>query len=773
MDKISSTHGCTRMTDFVINNTGSQTGTSGADKLTYNINVAGGVTLTGLTGTAAGYAGTFNGPTTNDGAFTLIERFEFNDNVGGNDNITVGDNADTLNGGAGNDTLNGAGGADVIVTGTGSDSVDGGAGNDTVTGTLDGTDNLFGGADTDLLVIAGGATAMVMGASTIVAGAATINHSLFERFDITGSTQGDEIATGTGDDTIDGGAGDDEIEAGAGADEITTGTGSDTVDGAAGDDVITVTLDGIDSIDGGDDTDTLVVVGGSLALTMTATSIGETAGGTIDFLNIESLRITGSSANDELLGGTGADILNGGDGNDTINGGGGLDTLTGGAGIDFLVIDQSASTTAVSVDLTLTTGRITGFEGAIVTTGSGDDSFRGKRPAANDTTSVGENDVVSLGAGNDRASVMLYGDDTLDGGADTDTLVVFGRGAVAVTTSSFVQIGSTFAATYTSADGSSIDATGFENVEFVGSSVGDSFQSGSGADKLFGEDGDDVLDSGKGIDEIYGGAGNDMWIKDLSGASKIVLIDVNGTNLKGYLTTGKYQNIEGVQVVTGSKNDTVTTHVSADMDDSLTLGGGNDIANVYVIGNDSVFGGGGTDRMNIIATDDVVGMEFNFGTKTASSYAGSVNVGDNSVEWTGVEVLRFTGKSGADDVTAGIGADTLSGNGGNDVLAGGAGSDRLFGGAGADTITGGNGNDFLYGGDGADRFVFSKTGNSGNDKIFGWVDGQDKVRVVDAVFGDFTITARNGDAIVTFDNGTRLVIDNAAGDIGAGDFVFV
>ncbi|MBA4062360.1 MAG: hypothetical protein C0501_01380 [Isosphaera sp.] len=74
----------------------------------------------------------------------------------GNDTVTGGAGNDTLTGAAGNDTLNGGGGNDTLDGGDGNDSLNGGDGADTLLGG-DGNDTLSGGgADGDVDTILGG-----------------------------------------------------------------------------------------------------------------------------------------------------------------------------------------------------------------------------------------------------------------------------------------------------------------------------------------------------------------------------------------------------------------------------------------------------------------------------------------------------------------------------------------------------------------------------------------------------------------------------------------
>jgi len=69
----------------------------------------------------------------------------------------------------------------------------------------------------------------------------------------------------------------------------------------------------------------------------------------------------------------------------------------------------------------------------------------------------------------------------------------------------------------------------------------------------------------------------------------------------------------------------------------------------------------------------------------------------------------LTGGSGVDKFTGGAGADVITGNKGADVLLGGNGNDAISGGAGNDTIEGEAGADTLTGGAGDDTFTTDET----------------------------------------------------------------
>lgn len=98
---------------------------------------------------------------------------------------------------------------------------------------------------------------------------------------------------GSGSDTLKGKSGDDVLNGGSGNDRLTGGAGDDVLNGGSGNDVL----------DGGSGDD----------------------------------RLNGGSGNDALEGGAGDDILNGGSGNDILQGGLGDDILIGGSGDDIFV----------------------------------------------------------------------------------------------------------------------------------------------------------------------------------------------------------------------------------------------------------------------------------------------------------------------------------------------------------------------------------------------------------------------------------------------------
>ena len=212
---------------------------------------------------------------------TETERFQVN-GLGGNDSITAHDGVGALtllsvDGGAGNDTVNGSDGPDLILGGDGNDVLNGGGGGDRIVGGT-GADTMNGGAGDDTLV----------------------------------------WNNGDGTDVINGDAGNDDVEV----------NGSPT----AGD-VFTVQPNG-----GRIKFDRTNLVAFSLDIgsseTMHANGLGGDDTITVGDVGSYSVTASGGAGNDTLTGGSSSETFLGGSGNDTINPGGGHDVVFGGEGDD-------------------------------------------------------------------------------------------------------------------------------------------------------------------------------------------------------------------------------------------------------------------------------------------------------------------------------------------------------------------------------------------------------------------------------------------------------
>ncbi|MFM7161446.1 MAG: calcium-binding protein, partial [Planctomycetaceae bacterium] len=282
---------------------------------------------------------------------------------------------------------------------------------------------------------------------------------------ITGSDQADTLSGNALANVLLGGLGNDVLRGAAGNDSLTGGAGDDWLWGGAGNDfylfdadsqlgsdqVMEVAGEGLDTLDFSATTTRSVTLdlaattaqavtgaGGFLSLSLTAGDVVENA--------------VGGALADTLLGNALANSLNGGVGNDTLRGFGGEDTLVGGGGDDLLagglgddvyaflpttqlgtdtvvegagegldLLDFSASTAGVTVDLRISGAQTVNanlqlnltaasqFEmivgGTLGDTLYGNDGFN----------------VLLGGAGNDTL-FGLGGRDLLFGGSGADTL---------------------------------------------------------------------------------------------------------------------------------------------------------------------------------------------------------------------------------------------------------------------------------------------------------------------------------------------------------------
>ncbi|MEG4987522.1 DUF4347 domain-containing protein [Microcoleus sp. BR0-C5] len=168
----------------------------------------------------------------------------------------------------------------------------------------------------------------------------------------------------------------------------------------------------------------------------------------------------------------------------------------------------------------------------------------------------------------------------------------------------------------------------------------------------------------------------------------------------------------------------------------------------------------------------------------------------------------FNGTAGVDQVNGGDGSDILYGKAGNDILDGGDGndivyggddddllnggngSDRLYGDAGNDTVNGDAGNDILYGGDGDDILnggagsdrLYGDAGNDtfilasgmGQDSIYNFQDGKDKIQLNGLAFGDLLITQSGTNTQIKLLATPSVILASLqninSGLIGAADF---
>ncbi|MGE5564190.1 MAG: hypothetical protein ACM3ZV_12930 [Bacillota bacterium] len=547
--------------------------------------------------------------------------------MGGNDTLIAGYYTSLLDGGDGNDFLDGRNGSYLR-------DLEGGAGNDTIysgnnTAVVnggDGDDTLYTSAETH-----GGAgnDTIILNSSSYYSGAVTGDAGDDQ---ITGNSNRDWLQGNDGSDTLRGGQGDDTIDGGADADHLYGGFGNDLLVGGAGNDIFGFgqgdAKDVITDFTSGDlvqvngyasaqsitqsGADVVVVFSADDQITLLNTTVATVQAG-MQFL---------SDTNDTIIGGAGDDDLSGYGGNDTIAGNDGNDILAGGAGGD--VLDGGAG------DDVIFSGNVSPPYGYL-------NSYALTPPQLDQGSEV---DTITGGAGSDTIFAG-YGDN-VDGGADGpyfgDTLYISFQGA-----SSGIDFDNHL--TTQTIGGGTI--TGIESIAWVeGSNFGDHIDLGS-----------DLYNPYPGHTQVYGMAGDDTLI---AGFDTAVLDGGDGNDTLDGRPSGYLQEVDG-----GAGDDIIYTPTTP----TLANGGdGNDV----IYGSGETHGGAGDDTIYVGETSFPRPVTGDDGNDTI--HGGSY--GDN-----------LDGSAGNDAIDGGGGDDVIRGGSGDDVLTGGAGNDQFYVGDGNDTIT--------------------------------------------------------------------------------------
>lgn len=475
-----------------------------------------------------------------------------------------------------------------------------------------------------------------------------------------------------------------------------------------------------------------------------------------------------SGGNDIINTGDGNDVLSGGAGDDALGGAGGVDTIIGGAGNDYWTGNLGTAAVNIAIDLNgtsafLGTGSVTETEGMNLTTGSGNDSFVTHRTAA-------MNDVITSGAGADRILVYGGGTDSANGGDGNDRLTLIYETASndVHLTDLTSDVGGGYSGKFDGQGGNNLYFTGIEQFTFIDRAGGnDIINTGGGDDVLNGGGGADILNGGGGIDKIDGGAGKDTWGGDLSTASEIIAINLNGAS--SFLGDGQVTRIEAMNLKTGSGNDVLKGHQTSGLGDTIASGDGGDDITLYNGGTDSVDGGAGSDTLNVvcaIASNDI--YLTNLTEDAEGGYSGKFDgQGGNDIYFSHIETFTFVDRWGGNDIiNTGKGNDVLSGGGGDDSLLGGQGIDRIDGGVGNDrwggdlsftneniSINVNGGSTFLGSGSVRNIEALNLITGGGNDTVKGHVS---------SAMSDSIATGGGNDAVTLFLNSTDWV-DGGAG----------
>lgn len=339
-------------------------------------------------------------------------------------------------------------------------------------------------------------------------------------------------------------------------------------------------------------------------------------------------RISGGEGNDYLLGGAGRDVLMGGHGGDVLNGGGDGDRLMGGAGADTLLGDVGDDFLDGGTGNDVLDGG-SGRNRLIFQQGDGQDIVRGVASAGGaDHTSIEL--VTSYAVGSLGAlPVGIASTEVVLTRAGDDLVIDRHDGGDRVTVAHY----------FASAAGGLypihsivFSDTAWNNADIHARAVAGpgTTQTGTpGADSLYGRAGDDVLSGGAGNDFLNGELGEDLLI---GGAGDDMLIVDN--------------SLDAVTEYAGEGTDTVQSYVN------YTLGG--NVENLILIGDLAVNAGG--------------------------------NAMDNFI----------TGNTLGNVMRGRAGNDVLYGHSGNDFLNGELGQDQMFGGVGDDTVVVDDAGDYVW-----------------------------------------------------------------------------
>ncbi|MFO1163284.1 MAG: Calx-beta domain-containing protein [Reyranellaceae bacterium] len=470
-----------------------------------------------------------------------------------------------------------------------------------------------------------------------------------------------------GGNVLDGQGGDDYIVGGLGNDVLKGGVGNDVLDGGAG-------------------TDTADYSGAPAAVTVdlvTGVAVGE---GIDTLLNVES--VVGTKFGDVIRRGVGAGTLDGGLGNDVILSAGGSGTLLGGADIDTLSFAAAASAVTLSLaagtaTVAGSTATVSGFEVAIGSAFA--DALTGSSNGEH-IEGGGGNDTID---GRDGADVIVGGpgDDMLTGGAGDDLFVyaadgvdtimdfVAGQGTVdrIQVNQGFATFAELLVATKQVGLNSEIDFGGGNKLVLAGVDMSklhqDDFNLPVG-NLIVGTAGDDIIDG------IVSPAGQPK----ASANADVVLGNGGNDTIK---------SLDGDDVVDGGDGD--DTIDAGNGGDTVRGGNGNDtIVGSADGGNDSYDGGAGTDTASYAAV--AVGLLVDLSTGSASAIGPQIGVDtlisiEAVIGGSGDDGLY--GDAGANRLDGDIGNDTLDGRAGADALVGGAGADTIVfsTGYGADIVT--------------------------------------------------------------------------------------
>lgn len=364
------------------------------------------------------------------------------------------------------------------------------------------------------------------------------------------------------------------------------------------------------------------------------------------------------------------------------------------------------------------------------------------------------------GAGND---LFLHdaGNDSIDGGADIDTVNYNDLTTAAVTVNLATGTAVTGVETDTLANidnvlsGGGADLlTGSAGANTLDAGAGnDIVDGGAGNDILLGRSGNDTLQGGAGDDLLAPGTGNDV-VDGGAGNNTVTYLDLVGAGALSVDLSAHTATVGASEIDTLLNIQNVIGSAAAD---SLT---GDAQANV-------LDGGDGDDMLNGGRGDDII--EGGLGNNTVT-YADLVSADPLSVDLTAhtatVGISEIDTLFNIRNVVGSAGTDSISGDAQDNRLEGGDSDDLLNGGAGVDTLIGGSGNDIYFVDDAADAIV--EAAGEGNDRVLAtaasYTLGANLEELAFVGVGDFTGTGNAGANLITGGDGVNTLYGMAGDD---------
>ena len=270
-----------------------------------------------------------------------------------------------------------------------------------------------------------------------------------------------------------------------------------------------------------------------------------------------------------------------------------------------------------------------------------------------------------------------------------------------------------------------------------------------------------------------------------NGSSFSVTADSSGTGtyvgVVSVLPGGLIAGTAGNDTLTAPADGAAYTLLGRAGNDTLIGGTGNDTLNGGA-GIDTMTGGAGNDTYFVDNAKDVVNEAVGGGSDTVwASVSYTLATGTTLAPGPEIEFLRANSATGV-TLTGNQFSHHIFGGAGNDTLIGGTGNDALSGGAGNDILNGGAGNDTLTGGAGSDVFQFSAAG-FGHDIITDFstnpVVGVDQIDIsglgiTAATFASSVKIAASGvggvNTLITIGTGSIQLNGVAAATVGQNDF---